>query len=149
MKERKGLHKFSHTIFVFFDKLEDRIRGHLSKYPITYAIIGGIAIVLFWRGVWHTGDLLEARGGFWAVLFSGPGSLILSLSVLLGIGLFVSVFVGDMVIMSGLRHQKKIGDKTEDEVEEEDKKIAHIEETIDTIEHKIEEIGKEIHHPKS
>ena len=39
-------------ILHFFDKLEDQIRGRLSKYPIVYAFIGGVGIVLFWRGVW-------------------------------------------------------------------------------------------------
>ena len=40
----------------FFDKLEDKIRGRLSHHPIFYALVGGIGVVLFWRGVWHTAD---------------------------------------------------------------------------------------------
>jgi hypothetical protein len=45
-----------HQIYHYFDKLEDRIRGRLSRYPIFYSLIGGTAIVLFWRGVWITAD---------------------------------------------------------------------------------------------
>ena len=43
-------------IIKFFDKLEDVIRGHLSRFPILYGMLAGIGIVLFWRGVWHTAD---------------------------------------------------------------------------------------------
>jgi hypothetical protein len=50
--------------YSFFDKFEDHIRTHLSRYPIVYTIIGGIAIVLFWRGVWHTADILHPKGEF-------------------------------------------------------------------------------------
>jgi hypothetical protein len=53
------------NIVHFFDKLEDYVRGILSKYPIPYAFVGGVSIVLFWRGVWHTADMLQARGGWW------------------------------------------------------------------------------------
>ena len=34
-------------IVKIFDHLEDRVRGKLSHYPITYAIIAGVSIVLF------------------------------------------------------------------------------------------------------
>ena len=44
------------SIIKFFDKIEDKIRGKLSHYPIFYAFIGGVGIVIFWRGVWHTAD---------------------------------------------------------------------------------------------
>ncbi|MFA6898160.1 MAG: hypothetical protein WC250_01990 [Candidatus Paceibacterota bacterium] len=40
----------------FFDKFEDKNRGLLSRAPIVYAIVGGAAHVLFWRGVWHVAD---------------------------------------------------------------------------------------------
>ena len=95
-------------IYNFFDKLEDKIRATLSHHPILYTFIGGFAIVLFWRGVWHTTDILEAKGGMFGVLFSGPGSIIISVSTLLLTGLFVSFFVGDVTILSGFKNEKII-----------------------------------------
>ena len=40
----------------FFDKLEDKTRAGLSRVPFLYALLGGIGVVLFWRGVWHIAD---------------------------------------------------------------------------------------------
>jgi len=77
-------HKASYgKVIDFFDKLEDVIRGHLSRYPIAYTLIGGVAIVLFWRGVWHTADILEGQGGWIGWLFYEPISLVIVTIVLL------------------------------------------------------------------
>ena len=121
-------------IFKFFDKLEDKVRAVLSRHPILYTLIGAIAVVLFWRGVWLTADLFP--------FLSGPTSLILSVLVLLVTGLFVSFFIGERIIISGLKQEKKLFEKTEEEVKEEAGKLTKIEE-------KLEEIEKDIHELKS
>lgn len=103
-------------LYHFFDKLEDKTRGALSRVPIAYGIIGGVAIVMFWRGVWHSADMLEQSESVFSVIFTAPVSTILSAIVLLLTGLFVSFFIGDRIILSGLTHEKKIEEKTESEV---------------------------------
>src|SRR3989344_8059289 len=113
-------------IINFFDKLEDGVRGHLSKYPIIYTMIGGIAVVLFWRGVWHTADLLQARGGILGFIFYEPVNLLLVLAVLLATGLFVSYFIGDSILISGLRQEKKLHEKTEKDIREEEATLNDI-----------------------
>jgi hypothetical protein len=122
--------------FSFFDILEDHIRGYLSHRPILYTFVGGVAIVLFWRGVWHTADLFP-----W---LSGPVSIIISVVVLLATGLFVSYFVGDMIIISGLQKEKKLAEKTEDEVEKEEHSIDRLENKIDSLVEKVEELEETI-----
>jgi uncharacterized membrane protein len=133
----------------FFDKLEDVIRVHLSRYPILYTLIGGTAIVLFWRGVWHTADILQAKGGWWGIIFYEPISLILVLIVLLATGLFVSYFIGDTILISGLKGQKKVTDKTEKEIEEEEMQIGQIRTTIKEMKKEIDEIKEVIVDGKS
>ena len=43
------------------NKLEYRVRFWFSKRPIFYGLIGGVGVVLFWRGVWHTADSSQGQ----------------------------------------------------------------------------------------
>ncbi|HEY4508269.1 MAG TPA: hypothetical protein VJJ55_01280 [Candidatus Paceibacterota bacterium] len=134
----------------FFDKLEDRIRGTLSRSPILYGIIGGTAIVLFWRGVWHLADLLEAGAAPFPVpqlvstLFSAPVSTVVSALILLATGLFVSFFIGDRIILSGLTHEKKVEEKTEAEVRAEAAVLADIHKKLERLEREMHEVREEV-----
>ncbi|TSC83608.1 MAG: Uncharacterized protein G01um101417_483 [Parcubacteria group bacterium Gr01-1014_17] len=126
----------------FFDKLEDQTRAGLSRSPITYAIIGGTSLVLFWRGMWMVADMLEAEGGWLGFWFSAPVSLAVSVAALLLTGLFVSFFIGDRIILTGLKHEKKLAEKTEKEVEEEESKIKELHAHIEHIEKQLDELAK-------
>lgn len=117
----------------FFDRLEDRVRGFLSRVPIFYAIIGGITVVLFWRGVWNLADIFEKNGGWWGYIYEPTPSLIISILVLLFTGLFVSFFIGDRIILSGLKHEKKIEEKTESEVRQEEVMLSVLSAKIDIL----------------
>ncbi len=137
------------TIYAYFDKLEDRVRGWFSHYPILYAIVGGVGVVLYWRGVWHTVDYIMitlsaeqmgltsidlSRGVWW----DGPLCLLVGLAILLQIGLFVSNFIGNEIIMSGLRGERKLSEKTEKEVKLEVGAIAEILDQLAVLSKKID-----------
>lgn len=124
-------------ILKFFDKLEDSVRGKLSENPLVYALIGGIGVVLFWRGVWHTADTF--------LFLTGPVSLVLGTVILLLTGVFVSSFVGNSLLMSGLKREKKLTEKTREEVQTEETEIQHIEKVLHGIEHELKDIKEEIH----
>ena len=128
----------------FFDKFEDFVREHLSRYPIAYTMIGGVAIVLFWRGVWHTADLLQEKGGWLGWLFYEPTNLAIVTIVLLATGLFVSYFIGDTILMSGMKGEKKLADKTEREIKEEEAELKKIQATIKEIEKDVEQIKEAV-----
>ena len=146
------------SIYKFFDKIEDKIRGKLSHYPILYAFIGGVGVVVFWRGVWHTTDF------FTEVIFSyqlngsvnlgslpwwdGPLSLLIGSLLLLSTGLFVFDFIGTQAIISGLKGEKKLEEKTEKEIIEETGAIAEIREEIKEISQHLDKIGKELEQKK-
>lgn len=124
-------------IVYFFDKLEDKVRGRLSRYPILYAFIGGIGIVLFWKGVWETAEYFD--------ILYGPGSIIASIILLLMVGLFVSYFIGDSIVISGLRGEKKLIDKEEAEIFNEEREIARLGKEVETIHREIHEMkGEEL-----
>lgn len=79
-------------------------------------------MVLFWRGVWMMADEMG---------LSSLGSVVVSLLILLLTGLFVSFFVGDSIIISGLKRDKKLIEKTEAEVDAELDAFKHMKEELD------------------
>lgn len=125
-----NMNDFVKKIRNFFDKLEDKIRKRLSQHPLLYALIGSIGIILLWRGIWVIADELNMSGIF---------SAILGLIILISIGLFVSFFVGEQIIISGIKQEKRIDEKTEEEIKEEEVTLSELHEDIDQIK---EEIGK-------
>jgi len=127
-------------IIYFFDKLEDKVRRRLSHAPFLYAFLGGVGVVLFWRGVWHTVDEFL----FW----SGPVSLIVGTIILLITGIFISAFVGNRLIISGIRGEKKIVEKTEEEILAEESEIQKLQKTLNKVEKKLEEIELEMEKDK-
>jgi hypothetical protein len=141
-------------IYKFFDKLEDKVRGKLSHKPIIYGFIGGIGIVLFWRGVWHTADYLSELiyystsygPGFITSIearwWDGPLSFLIGSILLLITGLFVSSFIGNEIIISGLKGERKMTEKTEEEIKQESELIQGTISQIKEIREHIEEIDK-------
>lgn len=119
-------------VIKFFDRLEDKVRAALSRRPIIYTFIGAIAIVLFWRGVWMTADMF----GF----MTGPVSILISIAILLLTGLFVSFFIGDRLLISGLKQEKKLTEKAESEIRTEGDMINEIRFKIEKIENSIQEL---------
>lgn len=130
------MHRVPNDIFHFFDGLVDRIRHELSKRPILYALIGGFATVLFWRGAWEFANYFP---------FLTPGvSIIISVIILIATGTFVSFFVGETVIESGLREDKRIDQKTEEEVKKEEERVEDVYRFISEIRHDVVEIRKKL-----
>ena len=114
------------SIYYLFDKMEDHIRARLARHPFVYTFIGGAGVVLFWRGVWHIADIFEQHTVLGGYLFSPLGSMVVGVVVLLSTGLFVSVFIGDSIIMSGIKHDKKIIEKTIEDVDAEKSDIEKV-----------------------
>jgi hypothetical protein len=133
------------SIARFFDRLEDKVRIKLSHRSIIYAFIGGVAHVIFWRGIWHTSDMImQGYGwmenldgtmvkGFWNILFYEPITIIWSSIILLMTGLFVATFIGERIVISGLKKEKKVTDRTEEEVRAEESKIRRVEDKMDVL----------------
>lgn len=121
-------------ILHYFDKLEDRVRIALSHRPIPYALIGGVGIVLFWKGVWETAEYFP--------ILHGPGSVISGVVILLVSGLLVASFIGDSILISGLKHEKKLVEKAESEVRAETDIEKHIIEELEVIEEAIKKQQK-------
>lgn len=116
-------------ILRFFDKLEDGVRATLSKHNFLYAFIGGVSIVIFWRGVWITADTIP--------FLTGPISIFISVAVLLVTGLFVSFFIGADIVISGLKKEKRLDEKVASEVNTELDILKEIQIKISNIEQEL------------
>lgn len=116
-------------IIKFFDRLETKIRHQLVRWPIFYAFIGSIGVVLIWRGVWMIADSFN---------MSGYISMLLGVLISVSIGLFVSFFVGDSIIITGIKQEKRIDEKTEEEIKKEEVTLIEIKEDLKEIKEEIE-----------
>lgn len=122
--------KILRKTILFFDRLEDNIRAYMSHRPIRYALIGGTGIVLFWKGVWETAEHIPA--------LYGPGSMLVGLLLLLPTGLFVSFFIGDNIILSGYKKEKKLAERTETSVRVEMDILAEISRRLSVLEQTVQ-----------
>ena len=122
-------------ILQFFDKAEDKTRARLSHLPIMYAFLGGVGVVLFWRGIWHLADDFHLPSGT---------SLVLGSVILLATGVFVSAFIGNRLIISGLSGEKKLTEKTKEEIDTEEAQLKRIQTTVNKIEEGIEKIENKV-----
>lgn len=128
-------------LFLSINKFFKGARGKLSHYPIVYAIVGAVGIILFWRGVWHTADFLpmfflnnygESSLNY-AILWDSLISLFVGFILLLFTGLFVYDFVGAKIISSEIKTEEKIAEKTEAEEKSETKRLEEIEKKFDEV----------------
>ncbi len=137
-------------------KLKHKIQNHLSRHPKTYALIVGIGIVLFWRGIWHSADHLHtfishisasasSPSFIDAPWWDGPLSFISGSLILYFTGSFTSSFIGNELILSGLRGEKRLNERTESEVKTEIINIAEIKDELIIISKKLEILQKQSH----
>lgn len=135
---------------MLFNYLENKIRGFLSHYPKWYAFISGAGIIIFWRGVWHSVDYIHVYFHQYAIAsnidmttspwWDGPLSLIFGMLVLLLTGTFESSFIGNEIILAGLRGEKQLSKKTEVEVRTEVGAIADIKEQLMSVSRQLEDL---------
>ena len=91
-----------------------------------------MGIVSFWRGVWETSDIIG---------IPPQASLLFGFLVLLAIGVLVTEFLGNRLIISGLRGEKKLEEKTLKEIEEEELSLSSLKDKINRIEKMLEKLS--------
>ena len=134
-----------------------KIAAYLSHYPKLYALIVGVGIVLFWRGVWHTADYVHMHYRSYyssidlseAIWWDGPMSLFWGIFILYFTGAFISSFIGNELILSGLRGEKRLTEKAESEIKNEVRAIADIKDELLIISQKLTELEKQFSEKKT
>ncbi len=118
----------------FFDVLEDRIRHYLSHWPLLYAIVGIIGIVLTWRGIWHLADDFGLSS--WL-------SVIIGVIILLSTGLLIAIAIGDEVLINAWRGRRKITEIRLEEALTLVERVEEIKNLLNRIEERLGAIKKE------
>ncbi len=74
-----------------------------------------------------------------------PGwlSMLSGMAITMSTGLFVSFFVGDTIIISGIKEEKRIDEETEEEIKKEGVILTEIHKDIEEIKNLLSEIKKE------
>lgn len=123
--------------------MEDRLRNRLSHFPVIYSVLGGFFVIMFWRAVWETIDILwRSDNIYFNWIFYPPISLLISIIALLMIGLMVSTFIGHRIIMSGLKNEKKMEERAEEMIEEEEITLKHVMTELSKLRKDLEEKSK-------
>ena len=132
---------------------EKKFRAKLGRHPVIYAFVGGVGVVLFWRGVWHSVDFLAltfmshsdgVTSIDWPQGVDSLISLALGVILLLSTGLFVVQLLGGETAVSNIKKEERMVEKTEGEVKKESAELPHIEEEIHEIADKLERIEEDL-----
>ena len=132
-------------LFGNFDKLEDLVRAWFRRRPVLYALVGGVGVILFWRGVWLSADAISTtfRAGFLGYeLLDGMTSLVIGFVLLASTGLFVPDFLSTEV-MRDIKKEEKLTEKVEKEVETEESIINKIHDEVHSISRELKKIEEQ------
>ena len=100
--------------------------------------------MLFWRGVWDVADVLEQHTSWGSFVLSPVGSMILGIVVLLATGLLVSSMIGESILLTSIRKEKKLIEKSRQEIEEDLRSENQEKDILQKIGEDIEEIKEKI-----
>lgn len=128
------------------------MRRWFSRRPLLYAFVGGTGLIIFWRGIWHSMDYVmeyfttaDRIGDIGALIWwDGPFSVLIGLVILTVTGIFISSFIGNEIIISGIKGEKKLVEKTELELESETESVRNIKKEIAIISSRLGKIEKSL-----
>lgn len=91
--------------------IEEKARKYFEQFPFLQAILAGIGVIVFWRGIWEG---LDQTG------VSPFASIILGIIILGAVGVFVQTFIGNTIIIREVRQEEKEEKKIMKEVAKEE-----------------------------
>lgn len=114
--------------------MQQRARKYFEQFPFLQAILAGVGVIVFWRGIWEGLD----RTGVSPLV-----SIIIGIIILGAVGVFVETFIGNTMIIKEVLQEEKVGKKNMKEVTSEEKSenasLAEISTKLDQIIKKMEE----------
>lgn len=86
--------------FIIF---EDKARRYFESFPFLQALLAGIGVIIFWRGIWEWLDRAQV---------SPEASVILGIFILSLVGVFVQTFIGNTIIIKEVKQEELLEKKT-------------------------------------
>jgi hypothetical protein len=114
-----------------FLRIEERARTYFERVPFLHAFLGGVGVVLFWRGVWEVADRIQID----PIVSIVVGSLLLG-----AIGLFLHTFVGNAIIIKNVEKDKRMTTRAEHEIAVVEKDIKQEGATLEQLSAKIDRL---------
>jgi hypothetical protein len=114
-----------------FLRIEERARTYFERVPFLHAFLGGVGVVLFWRGVWEIADRIKID----PIVSIVVGSLLLG-----AIGLFLHTFVGNAIIIKNVEKDKRMTTRAEHEIAVVEKDIKQEGATLEQLSAKIDRL---------
>jgi hypothetical protein len=114
-----------------FLRIEERARTYFERVPFLHAFLGGVGVVLFWRGVWEIADRIHID----PIVSIVVGSLLLG-----AIGLFLHTFVGNAIIIKNVEKDKRMTTRAEHEIAVVEKDIKQEGATLEQLSAKIDRL---------
>jgi hypothetical protein len=137
----------------FLKSLAKKLRAMLRRHPLIYAFVGGVGVVLFWRGVWHFTDFLalilfpssdQVTTIDWTTGIDSSLSLVIGTLLLLLTGLFVSEFLTGQVLMTDIKEEERLVKTTEKDIAKESSEFSPIEKDLQHIEEEIKNLENQV-----
>jgi hypothetical protein len=112
---------------------EASARKFFEQYPFLQALLAGIGVIIFWRGIWEWLDDINV---------SPFSSIIIGAVILLGVGAFLQTFIGNTIIIKNVeqeeRSEKKVLKEISIEEKTEEVTLSELSKKIDTLISKLE-----------
>lgn len=113
--------------------IEDNARKFFERIPFIHALLAGIGVVLFWRGIWESADKMA---------LDPLSSALLGIALLGGIGLFIQTFVGNTIIIKSVKKEEQLEKTTVKKVQQEEITLLQLSQKIDELNSKIDNLNK-------
>ncbi|MBP6884929.1 MAG: hypothetical protein KBC17_03890 [Candidatus Pacebacteria bacterium] len=93
-------------------RFESYARKFFEQYPFLQALLAGIGVIIFWRGIWEWLDDINV---------SPFSSIIIGAIILFGVGAFLQTFIGNTIIIKNVEQEEKIEKKVLKDIVSEEK----------------------------
>ena len=112
--------------------IEESARKYFEQFPFVQALLAGVGVIIFWRGIWEWLDISQV---------SPFTSIVLGALILGGVGVFMQTFIGNTIIIREVQQEEKLEKHVQGHIHDDQVTLESVSKKIDELARKIEERG--------